>query len=577
MKKLTKFLVPLIMGALIVASIGWYLFIYDRAFTRDMLLEQARFQDTHGNSKLSSWFYDAAYDFSGHDDNVAIELANQYKLDGNFTKAELTLTRAIASKPTADGYMALCQTYVEQDKLMDAENMLEHISDSLVRDQINAMRPFAPSADYAAGYYSQYMDIHLSSNADTIYYTTDGTYPSVSGLRYDESISLPAGETTIYAIAVNDQGLVSPVTVLGYTITGVIEEVTFTDAAMEAAIRERIGADPGDTVLTNALWGITDFTVPEGVSSYADISLMPYLKKLTVHSQSLGSLDFLSSLAALEELDLTGCSFSADELSYLASLPALTHLTLADCSLSTIADLANAQNLRYLNLSQNTVRNLEVLAPMTTLREINLANNAVTDLSALSSLLNLESLNVSFNSLTSLAPLAACGKLTYLDAGNNQISDLKGVDKLGLLQYLSVEYNHLTSVSALSNSVELTNLSIASNAVTDITCLNKLNKLEVFDFSSNQSVSALPAWSEDCALQTIDGSYNALTSIDILKKMPALTHVYMDYNLLTNIDSLADCFCLVQINVFGNKIPDVSKLRDHDIIVNYDPTLAAAN
>jgi len=49
----------------------------------------------------------------------------------------------------------------------------------------------------------------------------------------------------------------------------------------------------------------------------------------------------------------------------------------------------------------------------------------------------------------------------------------------------------------------------------------------------------------------------------------------MDYNLLTNIDALADNFCLVQVNVYGNAIPDVEKLRDHDIIVNYDPTVKA--
>ena len=575
MKKATKFLVPLIMGALIVASILWYLFIYDRAFTRDMLLEQARFQDMHGNSKISSLFYDAAYDFSGHDDNVAIELANQYKGDGNYTKAEVTLTRAIASNPSAGGYAALCKTYVEQDKLMDAVNMLDNIGDPLIRDQLNAMRPYAPSADYAAGYYSQYMDIHLSSTADTIYYSTDGTYPSVNGNVYDECITLPAGETTVYAIAVDENGLVSPVTVLGYTVTGVIEEVTFTDSVIESAIRELIGADPEDTVFTNDLWSITEFTVPEGVGSYEDVALMPYLKKLTIQSQHLGGLGFLSSLACLEELDLTGCSFPADELSYLASLPALSHLTLADCSLSTISDLANAQNLRYLNLSQNTIRNLEVLAPMTTLREIDLQHNAVTDLSALGSLINLERLDVSFNSISSLAPLASCGKLNYLDAGNNQIANLNGVDKLALLSYLSVEYNNLTNVSILANNVELTNLSIASNAITDISSLKSLTKLEIFDFSSNQ-IAALPSWPDGCALQTIDGSYNALTSIDGLKNMQSMTHVYMDYNLITNIDAIADCFCLVQVNVFGNKIPDVSKLREHDIIVNYDPTLAAA-
>src|SRR5574344_1034586 len=120
MKKATRFLVSLILGLLILASIFWYLFIYDRAFTRDSLLSQARFQSLHGNSRLASWFYDAAYSFSGHDENVAIELANQYKKSGNYTKAELTLTTSIHDQPTVELYTALSKVYVEQDTLLDA-------------------------------------------------------------------------------------------------------------------------------------------------------------------------------------------------------------------------------------------------------------------------------------------------------------------------------------------------------------------------------------------------------------------------------------------------------------------------
>ena len=59
MKKAAKFLMPLVLGLLILSSIVWYLFIYDRDFTRDTLLNQARYQDMSGNSRLSSWFYDA--------------------------------------------------------------------------------------------------------------------------------------------------------------------------------------------------------------------------------------------------------------------------------------------------------------------------------------------------------------------------------------------------------------------------------------------------------------------------------------------------------------------------------------
>jgi len=571
MKKATKFLVPLLLGLLILVSIVWYLFIYDRDFTRDALLGQARFHDLHGNARISSMFYDAAYDFSGHDDNVAIELANQYKGDGNYTKAELTLTKTINSNPTAEAYAALSQTFVEQDKLLDAVNLLNNIREPAIKEQLDAMRPKAPSSDQAAGYYSRYMDIHLSSNGDTIYYTTDGSYPSVSGNIYVDGISLPAGETTIHAVAVDDQGLVSPVTALGYTITGVIEEVTFTDPVLEASIREIIGV-PGDKlVLTNALWDISEFTVPEGVTFYDDIALMPNLTRLTFQPQQLSSLSFLSSLENLEELDLTGCRFSAADLAYPAALPSLKNLILADCGLSTIADLQGAVALYKLDVSNNTLRNLDILASMVTLREIDLNHNAVTDLSALSGLTELETLDVSFNALTSLSPLSTCAKLSWLDAGNNQISSLSGINKLPALTFLSVEYNKLTGVSSLGDLTGLTNLSIASNEISDISSLKTLTNLEIFDFSSNQ-IAALPAWPEGCALQTIDGSYNQLTSLNTLKTMDSLTHVFMDYNLLTNIDALEDCFCLVQVNVFGNEIKDVEKLRDHDIIVNYDPT-----
>lgn len=576
MKKVFRILVPLLLAALIVVSVLWYLFIYDRSFTRDTLLQQARFQDAHGNSRISSWFYDAAYVFSDHDEDVAIELANQYRGDGNFTKAELTLTQAINTGATVDLYAALCETYVKQDKLLDAVNMLDNIKDPTIKAQLDALRPKAPAVDYAAGYYSQYMDIHLSSSNATIYYTLDGDYPSINGTSYGGAISLPAGETTIYAVAVSDAGLVSPITVLSYTITGIIEQVTFADATMEAAIRELIGFNSEKAVYTNDLWEITEFTVPNGVKDYSDLSLLPYLKSLTITDQYLDSLSCLSMLEGLQTLDLTGCQFPSSDLSILASLPALSRLTLADCGLSTIADLADAQYLTYLDLNNNTIRNLEVLTPMTMLQEINLDHNAVTDLTALGSLGNLTTLKVSYNSLTTLEPIGGCLRLTHIEADHNQINTLRGLHTLPSLQHLSVDYNLLTNINRLEDCTEMVNLSFASNEVVDLSPLKNMTKLEVLDFSANK-VELLPDWVDGCALQTIDGSYNQLANIDGLAKMEHLTHVYMDYNLLTNVDALADCYCLVQINVYGNAIPDVDKLREHDIIVNYDPTVKSTD
>ncbi len=573
MKKFTKFLVPLLMSGFILASCVWYLFVYDRDFTRDTLLSQARYQDMYGNSRLSAWFYDAAYNFSSHDQNVAIELANQYKQSGNYTKAEVTLTTAIHNAPTAELYTALCKAYVEQDKLLDAVALLKNVSNPEIKAQLNAMRPYTPTADLEPGYYSEYIKLNLTSNGKYLFYSTDGTYPSIAGSYVNGSISLPAGETVLTAIAVGDDGLVSEVAELTYTVTGVIEEVVFADPIMEQALRELIGVSDTKTVYTNDLWEITEFTAPAGVTTFADLSLLSNLTSLTLAEQTIDTLNHLTSLSKLETLDMTGSSFPAEELTLLSNLPALTSLTLADCTLSTIAGLETVQSLQHLDISNNAIRNLDALSQLPALTEVQLAHNAVNDLSALSGLQNLETLNVNYNEVSSLMPLTSCSRLLHLEADHNNLSSLSGVDSMPQLRYLSVDYNQLTDVSILAGNLALENLSIASNTISDISALNTLTKLEVFDFSGNAEITALPAWPDGCAMKTIDGSYNALTSLDVLKSMDELTHVYMDYNQLTNIDALADCFCLVQVNVYGNAIPDVSALRDHDIIVNYDPTV----
>ena len=53
-----------------------------------MLLGQARHYNDSGNPQLASWFYELAYNYTAQDEDIAIELANQYKEDGNYTKAE---------------------------------------------------------------------------------------------------------------------------------------------------------------------------------------------------------------------------------------------------------------------------------------------------------------------------------------------------------------------------------------------------------------------------------------------------------------------------------------------------------
>lgn len=573
MKNFFKKIIPVLLTLLILVSIAWYCFIYDRTFTRDMLLSQARYNSTDGNPYLASWFYDRAYELSDQDDDVAIELANQFRNAGNYTKAEYTLSRAIADQPTAQLYQALCKVYVEKDKLLDAVNLLDNIPDAAIKAELDALRPAAPSVSPEPGFYSEYVTVELKSDDGKIYYSTDVEYPSTEDAAFEEGFKLPAGESSLRAITVAPNGLVSTVASASFTVGGVIEEVTFNDAVVDATIRQMIMAHEDDTLYSNMLWEITSFTVPEGAMNLHDLALLPYLQELIIDGQTFDSVDFLASLSNLRTLVLTDCRFPANELEIIAGLPMLENLTMSNCSLSTLSGLENARNLIKLDLHNNTIRNLAPLSTLTALRELDLSHNAVTNLSALSNLSNLEALNVSYNILTDVAPLDTCQRITTLIANNNQISTLEGIAQLTGLTNLNLYKNALTEISDLANCTELVELEIGNNSIEDISVLSNISSLEVLSFASNQ-VTNLPNWGEDAKLRSIDGSYNQIQSLSPLRNMHTLTHIFMDYNQITSVDAIANCYNLVQVNVYGNEIESVDALKEHEIIVNWDPTAA---
>ena len=580
MKKFFRIIIPIILVLAIIACIGWYLFIYDRDFTRDMLLQGARYFDDHGNHAISSWFYDMAYEQAANNDAVAIELAEQHKADGNYTKAEYTLTRAISDGGSTELYVALCKTYAEQDKLLDIVKLLDAVLaedssvDATVKQELQALRPAAPVCSPAAGFYSQYIDATISAESGTLLVNAQGEYPSIHDTPYSEPIELADGENTLYAIAVSENGLASPLSIFGYTIGGVIKEVEFADAAVEKAVREHLAVDEQKVLYTNDLWDLTYFTVPKEAKDLSDLSHMIFVEDLAIDSVPAGQLGYLSNMVNLTSLQIRNTAVSTDDLKLIGSLPMLKHLTLSGCGLSTASGLETATGITYLDLSQNTIRDLTPLQAMTGLQEVYLQHNAVNDLTCLSTLTALNKLDVSYNLLNTLTPVFNCTTLTALSAGNNTLSSIAGIEKLTALETLSIPGNTLVDVSPAASCTALKELDISSNMVEDISSLSAANKIEVLNFSRN-SVTELPAFEKDCALITIDGSHNKLASLSALEGLENLNNVYMDYNEeISSITPLTKCNRIVLVKVYGTKVEDVSALLEMDVVVEFDPTLA---
>ena len=571
MKKALRIILPIILSVAVIFCACWYLLSYDREFTRDTLLTFARKSESNGNHAVATWFYNVAYVQAGNSDLVAIELAEQYRSGGNYTKAEFTLSNAIADGGGVDIYIALCKLYVEQDKLLDAVNMLNNITNPEIKAQIEAIRPAVPTPTPAPGFYSQYISVTLESEGNTIYASTNGEYPSISDPVYTEPIALGDGETTIYALSIAPNGLVSPVAIHAYTIGGVVEKMEFADAAVEAEVRSILGVNETKELFTNDLWTITSFTMPAEAKDYGDLKHMIFLEELVIENGYPDQVHNVSSLGHLVSLTITNTVVSQDDLKLIAALPSLKKLTLQHTDLSGIAPLSETTTLEVLDVSENTVISIAAVGKLTNLSELYLHSNAVSDLSPLSTCANLTRLDVSGNAITSLVPITGLTKLTWLNAGSNKVSDLGEIGNLTGLTYLNLSSNQLTDISAVAGCTQLTELDISSNQLTDISAVAGIITLMNLNFSHNE-VTKLPKFTSESAIVTINGSYNKLSSISELGVLQHVNTITMSYNSeVSSVKALADCPVLMIVDVYATKVKDVDDLEVRSIKVYYTP------
>lgn len=578
MKKGMRIILPIILVIVILACSIWYLFIYDRPFARDMLLSFARISEESGSLELSEWFYNQAYNLADQDDaasrdQVAIELSEQYKRTKNYTKAEYTLSNAIANGGGIDLYIALCQTFVEQDKLYDAVNMLDNVKDPEIKAQLDALRPAAPelSPDPSRPY-NQYISVSATAESGTLFVASNGRFPSKYDAPYSEPLRLTDGENVINALVLSDDNLVSALTSETYTVGGVVKEITFVDPAVEAEVRKLLNVSDDKQLLNSDLWKITEFTVPEGTANYADLVHMTFLTKLTLENGVSGDLSCIGAMTNLTDLTIKNTVVTREAVEAIGTLIYLENLTLENCNLSNISAFKGATAIVTLNLSHNAISDINALSSMKDLKELNLEHNVITAISPLSALASLTKLDISNNVISSLAPISGISALTWLDAGTNAITELGDMSSLTALTYLCLNTNKLVNVSTLANCTALTELDIAKNSVTDISKLAALTNMITFDFSNNQ-VTALPEFTTTCALATIKGAYNNISTLQPLSGLDNLNNVFMDYNSeISSVKCLANCYKLIEVNVYGTKVSDVSALTGMDVIVNYNPT-----
>ena len=576
MKRFLKILLPILLSGVIIAGICWYFLSYDKGLTQDVLRSCGSYFAGRQQMKTAAWFYDLAYKQDYNPDSVAIELAEKYIQIGNYTRAEAALYQAIQDGGDVPVYIALSKAYVAQDKLYDAVELLDGISDPQIKQKLDELRPACPTSPDEQKTYHQLISVTVEAPGSKLYVNPNGEYPSVTTHEYPGPIALSEGENLIYAVAVSENGLVSPLSILKYEVSGVIEIVDFQDKAIEAEVRKLLNIPGNKTIYSNELWDIAAFTIPANAKDYSDLRYMLYLQSLTIENGVPGQLSVLNSsidsLAdTLKILSIQNSALSAEDMDVISRLIGLEYLILDGCGLSTTAQLSQLTKLVKLNINNNAVRNISAITQMPNLKELYMQRNALNDLTDIASCVNLEILDVSYNTVIDITPISKLTNLKALNISHNEIQDLSALLELKDLDILSATDNEIADISALKACTKLTVVDISGNKISTLDALSSHINMTYLKFAHNQ-VTELPEWDSSAAFVTIDGSYNLITDLTPLGNLKNINNILMDYNEnIQSVAALTACPVLIQVNVYGTKVTDVTMLTEQSIIVNYNP------
>jgi internalin A len=230
----------------------------------------------------------------------------------------------------------------------------------------------------------------------------------------------------------------------------------------------------------------------------------------------------------------------------LSTLDSLNDLEISSSGVTDLSGLECARYLYSLDLSYNSITNVQDIAWLQNLSWLRLVNCGLTSIEFLSGLTNLYSLDVSTdqgqpnqNQINDVSPLAGLLNLQYLTAGWNAcpVGWFK-LDNLTKITWLSIPGDCVNDAGFVGGMVGLTLLDLGNNSVTDSSPVSNKVALTWLSLSWNQITNS--PLSRLTNLNTLYiGGNPLLKNVGFLTNMPLLQWIGIDHSGVTNISSVA--------------------------------------
>ena len=178
-----------------------------------------------GYDRFASKNYEVALDYYLDARNIADTESERIKVNKNILScyeemqdkdAEMidVLKQLISLEQSkSEYYEKIVKIYEKNNMYDEITSLIESIDDTSLKTSLSEYTVSPPQCNHKSGEYDEPISIKFTSGVkNKIYYTVDGTEPTVSSTEYSDEIKITEnGETVVKAIAVNESGITSKV------------------------------------------------------------------------------------------------------------------------------------------------------------------------------------------------------------------------------------------------------------------------------------------------------------------------------------------------------------------------------
>ena len=320
-----------------------------------------------------------------------------------------------------------------------------------------------------------------------------------------------------------------------------------------------------------------------GIADLSGLERFPGLSELDLSDNSINTLQPLSLLASLTDVNLSGNTLAATQLGHLSSvqtdfiridlsrtpisdltgLDALQSVGTLDVSMTSVSDLSPISSVSVSELRASMTQ-VSAIPPLTGTIQVNVRNASVSDLSGLysvastlevlelsgnpiawsvanentlSQLHQLREVYLGYSELTDPGFSSSWPHLSRLSLEGNSIASTAGLSDLSALKYLDVDHTDLSSVAFAASMPSLETLSAKYTNIDDLTPLSGATSLRFLkinggDLSSANSLSPL---SGSHALERLEFSNTGVTDV-----MPLVSLAQHSGSSLQSVDLVGE-------------------------------------